>query len=212
VGLRVTSLLACLLVAVALGGCGDTLQDQPIPHGLLESLIEAPFPVYWLGVSFHGMAVSEVSHDPGEAYTVQYGNCLQGGEGTCERPLRVVSSPDNSFLPGGAAASRHVPIRGVDATVVQAGRAIEIPTAGVVLDIYASSPSLARAAAETAVAINQVGAPQAPLPAPLANTGFPDTPLPTQVPPPLRPLLSPRAASARRSSCASRHRCARRHR
>jgi hypothetical protein len=38
------------------------------------------------------------------------------------------------------------------------------------------------------VAINEAGAPQAPLPARLPDTGFGSTPLPSQVPSPLRAL------------------------
>ncbi len=79
-------------------------------------------------------------------------------------------------------------IRGVDAVIAQAGRTIVIPTAGVVVDIYATSARTAAAAARTAVPINEVGAPDAPLPAALPNTGFGEMPLPSQVPAPLRPL------------------------
>jgi len=185
---RLGATLLAGLCAVALGGCGDTLQTQPISHSILESLIEAPFPVYWLGARFQGMNVTEATHDPGAAYTVQYGNCLRGGQNTCVPPLRVVSSPDNSFVPGGATASHTASIRGVSAVIAQGGRTIAVRTAGVVVDIYAKDPQLALAAARTAVPINRTGAPEAPLPAPLPDTGFGETPLPAQIPAPLRPL------------------------
>jgi hypothetical protein len=148
----------------------------------------APFPVYWLGGSFDGMAVSEATHDPSGAYTVQYGNCLQGGQGTCVPPLRVVTSPDNSFLPGGSTPSRAASIRGVRALLAQGGATIVMPTAGVVVDIYATDARTAAAAASTVVPINEIAMPEAPLPAPLPNTGFGETPLPSQLPRPLRPL------------------------
>jgi hypothetical protein len=180
--------LLVTLCVFALCGCGDTLQDKPIPHNVLENMIEAPFPVYWLGASFKGIAVTEATRDPGAAYTVQYGNCLRGGQGTCVPPLRVVSSPDNSFIPGGSTPSGTASIRGVPAVVSQAGRAIALPTADVVVNIYARNPRLARAAAATVVPINDVGAPETPLPAPLPDTGFGTTPLPSQIPAPLRPL------------------------
>jgi hypothetical protein len=180
--------LLAALCALALGGCGDTLQDKPIRHNLLENLIEAPFPVYWAGADFKSMAITEVTHDPSAAYTVQYGNCLRGGQGTCIPPLRIVTSPDNGFTPGGSTPSRVAPIRGVPAVVTQGGRAIAIPTAGVVVNIYARNPQLARAAASTVVPIGEVGAPQAPLPPPLPDTGFGTTPLPSQIPALLRPL------------------------
>jgi hypothetical protein len=65
---------------------------------------------------------------------------------------------------------------------------IEIPTGGVVVDIYAKDPRLAGAAARAIVPINAAGAPEAPLPAPLPDTGFGETPLPSQIPSLLRPL------------------------
>jgi len=176
------------LCAVALCSCANTVQDQPIPHNLLEGLIEAPFPVYWLGGSFDGMAVSEATHDPSGSYSVQYGDCLVGGQGTCVPPLRVVTSPDNSFLPGGTTPSSRARIRGVDALLAQAGTTIVVPTGVVVVDIYATSARTAAAAARTVVPINALGAPEAPLPAALPNTGFGEMPLPSQVPPPLHPL------------------------
>jgi hypothetical protein len=176
------------LCALALCSCANTVQDEPIPHNLLEGLIAAPFPVYWIGGSFEGMAIGEVTHDPSGAFSVQYGNCLEGGQGTCVPPLRIVTSPDNSFLPGGSAPSRKTRIRGVSALLAQGGRTIILATGGVVVDVYATSARVAAAAARTAVPINALGAPGAPLPRALANTGFDETPLPSQVPAPLRPL------------------------
>jgi hypothetical protein len=185
---RLGALSLAALCAVALGGCGDTLQDQPIPHNSLESLIVAPRPVYWLGASFHGLAVTDAVHDPSGAYTVQYGDCLQGGQATCVPPLRVVTSPDNSFLPGGSSPRTSTRLRSVRAVLAQGGRTIQLPTGGVVLAIFAKDPRLADAAARTAVPINRVGAPGDPLPAPLPNTGFGETPLPSQLPSPVRAL------------------------
>jgi len=176
------------LCTLALGGCGNTIQATPIPHNILEGVLLTPFPVYWLGGTFQGKAIAEVTHDPSGAFSIQYGNCLEGGQGTCVPPLRVVTSPDNSFLPGGSTPSRTARVRGQPAVVAQGGRTIEIPTGVVVVDIYASDARLAAAAAQTIVPINQAGAPQTPLPARLPDTGFGDAPLPGQTPPPLRAL------------------------
>jgi hypothetical protein len=182
-------LAACALVicALALCSCGNTLQERPIPHNILEGLIAAPFPVYWLGGSFEGMAVSEAAVDPGGAYSVHYGTCLRGGEGTCVTPIEVVTSPDNGFLPGGSTPTSHARIRGVAALLARAGRTIVLPTSGVVVDIYATSARSAAAAARTVVPINEVGSPGSPLPPALPNTGFGERALPAQLPPPLHP-------------------------
>jgi hypothetical protein len=184
--LALPALLALALCTLALGACGDTLQDQPISHKALESLLLAPYPVYWLGGSFHGMAITEASQDPSGAFAVQYGNCAEGGQNTCIPPLRVVTSPDNSFIPAGSQPHRPVRVRGVTGVAAQADETIELPTAGVVVGIYANSPGLARVAAATTVPINDVGAPAALLPSPLPDTGFGEQPLPGQTPTPLR--------------------------
>lgn len=184
------AMFACALCALGLGACGNTIQDQPIPHNELEGLLLAPYPVYWLGGTFHGLQITEASRDPSGSFTVQYGDCLEGGQSVCVSPLKVVTSPDNSFVPGeGARAARtSVSLRGVGGFRAERGGAISIPTGGVILDIYAHTPVLARAAAATAVPINYPGAPGARLAAPLPNTGFDDRPLPSQVPNPLRAL------------------------
>jgi hypothetical protein len=180
--------LATALCALGLGACGNTIQDQPVPHNSLESMLLAPYPVYWLGGTFHGLQITEASHDPSGAFTVQYGDCLEGGQSTCVPPLKVITSPDNGFVPGeGSHTSRaSASLRGVDGDLAAGGDAISIPTGGVVLDIYAHTPALARAAAQTAVPINYPGAPGAPLAVPLPNTGYGERPLPSQTPSPLR--------------------------
>jgi hypothetical protein len=173
---------------LALSACDSTLQSTAIPHNLLEYMVESPYPVYWLGATFEGMPVSEANHDPSDAWSISYGTCIEGGEGSCVPPLELVTSPDNSFLPGAGAVTRSTRIRGVPAVLSRGGRTIALATAGVVLDIYATSARVAAAAARTAVAINQPAALGAPLAPALPNTGFGETPLPTQVPSPLRTL------------------------
>jgi hypothetical protein len=176
------------LAALGLSACGNTLQDRPISHNTLESLILAPYPVYWVGHSFAGLEITEATHDPSGAFSVQYGDCVEGGESTCVPPLRVVTSPDNSFLAGGSSPQHSATLRGVAAVVAQQGHTIEIPTAGVVVDVYAHTARLAAAAAQTLVPINEAGVPGAQLPARLPDTGFGSTPLPSQIPSPLRAL------------------------
>jgi hypothetical protein len=180
---RLAALSVIVLCAAALGACGDTIQANPIPHNILEGMISSPFPVYWAGGSFQGLALTDASHDPSDAYSVQYGNCLQGGQGVCVAPLRIVTSPDNSFAPGEAASRHGTLVRGVVAEVAAGGRTIVIPTGGVVVDIYASTPAIAAAAAQTVVPINAPGAPRGPLAARLPDSGFAEQPLPSQVPP-----------------------------
>ncbi len=137
------------LCALALGACGNTLQDEPVAPSFLEPLVmQEEFPVYWLGGAFRRLPIINVGRDSSGAYEIQYGNCTQGGENVCVTPLQIVTSPDNSFRPGGSTPQRPVTVRGAPGTVAQSGRTIELSTGGVVVDIYAASPALARAAAE----------------------------------------------------------------
>src|SRR5579859_2524219 len=92
------------LAGLTLQACGNTLQDQPIPHNELEGLISAAPPVYWVGASFAGLPLTEAGRDVGGAYVVQYGDCLEGGQGTCVAPLRILSAPDNGFVPASSTA------------------------------------------------------------------------------------------------------------
>jgi len=184
------ALVAAGASAIASGGCGNTLQVQPIPHNELESLLLTPYPVYWLGGSFKGLQITEAARDPSGSYTVQYGNCLEGGQTTCVTALTIVTSPDNGFVPGEGARAQHayVRIRGVTGYRGQRGTSISIPTAGVVVDIYGRDSLLTRAAAATVVPINDPGVPGSPLARALSNTGYGEQPLPSQIPNPLRAL------------------------
>jgi len=151
-------------------------------------MIVAPFRVYWLGEKFRGLTVQQVSHDPGGAFSIQYGGCLTGGQGTCLPPLLVVSSPENTFVPGGSARTRAVRLRGLPALEAHGGRVVVIPTGNVVVDILADTPTLARQAARNVVPINAPGGPDAPLPPSSPTNAFSGRPFKSQVPSPLRPL------------------------
>ncbi len=115
---RPTAALALLVLgALGLSACANTVQDEPTAPSALESLVtQEGFPVYWLGDTFRGLPITDVGRDPSGAYAIQYGNCLVGGETVCVTPLQIVTSPDNSFLPGGSAAQSTVLIRGCTAT------------------------------------------------------------------------------------------------
>ncbi len=179
------ALVACLLAAcvLVLASCGNTLQDQPIGPQPLESvLVKSRFPVYWLGVSFHGMQITSVAIDPSEAVTIRYGDCVLGGQYTCVTPVSIVTSPDNSFVPGSAAVRPMVSLRGVSASSAQGGATLAIPTGNVVVSVFGRHAALAREAAETMAPLNTTGLPLAWLPAALPNSGFDRVPLSIQVP------------------------------
>jgi hypothetical protein len=178
---QIAILGACCALGIA--SCGNTLQSQPLTSEALEPLVIAQhYPVYWVGARFHGMRISSASSDPSGAYTVQYGGCTTGGPETCVPPLQLISSPDNSFLPGAAGAAQ-TRVRGVRALVADDGAVVEIATGPVVVDVRAATARLALAAAVEMVPINELGQPGAPLPAAQPNSGFASKPMESQSPP-----------------------------
>jgi hypothetical protein len=185
---RVRALLAAsallALCGLALSACANTIQDEAVAPSFLEPLaMQHEYPIYWLGGAFRGLPIISVAHDAGGAYTIKYGNCQQGGENVCVTPLEIVTSPDNSFRPGGSTPRRSVSVRGVASTLAQGGRTIEVSTGAVVVDVYANSVALAHAASEAMVSINAVELPGSPLPRPLPRSAFAQKPLPSQQPP-----------------------------
>lgn len=179
------ALAVCVLAACvcALTSCGNTLQDQPIGPQPLESvLVKSRFPVYWLGLSFHGMQISSVAIDPSEAVTIRYGDCILGGQYTCVTPVSIVTSPDNGFVPGANVVRQTVSLRGVSASLAQGGSTLAIPTGNVVVSVFGQHAMLAREAAETMAPLNTTGLPLVPLPAALSDSGFGRSPLSIQVP------------------------------
>ena len=168
--------IVALATGLLLAGCGDTLQLEPLRDQDLTDAAGAPFPAYWVGRVFHGMPVSFAGKQPGGSVLVTYGNCLVGGQNTCVRALSIVTSHDNSFLPGAAHTNARAIIRGRVAVVAMGGRTLEIPTGSVVVDIAASTPDLAFVAARAMTALNarlgQLGGPGSLLPPPLPPNGF----------------------------------------
>jgi hypothetical protein len=192
---RIAVTVALLVLTVlTLAACGDTLQDQPIGPSPLESVIvSSRFPVYWLGQRFDGMRITGVLIDPGGAVTLRYGDCLVGGQFTCVTPLALITSPDNSFLPGAYEAGRDLRVRDAEALATQQGRSISIRTGTVIVSVHANHAALALRAARLMAPVNKVGLPLQPLPAAAPNTGFDQLPLPSQLPPGT-PVPQPRGA------------------
>jgi hypothetical protein len=179
----VLATLAFVVSGLALSSCANTLQDQPIGPKPLESvLVDSHFPVYWDGVTFRGLKITSVTIDPSGGVAIRYGDCVLGGQYTCVTPISIVTSPNNSFIPGGTATARVASLRDVSVSSTRAGDTLALATGGVIVSVYASHPSLAREAAMTMAPVNEVGLPLAPLPAALPDTGFARAPLPGQVP------------------------------
>jgi len=165
-------LFATAAIAVTLTGCASTLQLQPLYDRDLTHAAAAPYSVYWVGRAFEGMPVSFAAPQTGGSVLITYGNCVVGGQSTCLRALEIVTSHDNSFVPGAQHATAHRLIRGRLAVIGNGGRTIEIATGAVVVDIDANTPALAQATAESMTPLNRPGAPGQTLPAALPPNGF----------------------------------------
>lgn len=174
---RLLSALGAVGCACSLGACADALQYQTLgTRAALAAVSTRAYPVYWLGRAFHGLPLSGLTHDSGGAYTMAYGVCVIGGQNTCVTALRVVTSPDNSFVPGGSQGRSEAVIRGRRALLADRGATIELASGSVVLDIYANSARLAYEAARDLFPINAPGAPRVVLPAPTADSHWETVP------------------------------------
>jgi hypothetical protein len=176
---RLRRVTATAAVALLLAGCADTLQLEPLRDRDLTDASHQTYIVYWVGRAFEGMPVSFASQETGGSVLVTYGNCVVGGQTTCIRALSIVTSHDNSFVPGAQHTSVRRIIRGRLAVVATGGRTLEIATGPVVVDITANTPALALAAAEAMSPLNgsssHPGAPYAPLPPAQPPNGFDQT-------------------------------------
>jgi hypothetical protein len=171
---RAALALAAICAALAAGGCG-TSQPRPI---LASELAEAQtFPyyrVYWVGPSFDGRPLAAA--DGLKGYTaaagdsVYYGDCLQSKGifvgGNCLLPLQV-TTVIYTLHPNNLGAQSNMLIRGVPATVYEAGRAIEIYTGRVAIDIFSDTYAHALQASSELRPLNAPGSGSGELPAPV---------------------------------------------
>ena len=183
---RLAAASLAVVFALALGACGDTVQERPIPHNLLESLILAPFPVYWVGGSFRGMAITEATHDPSGPFSVQYGSCLSGWTGDVRAAAAGRDLPRQQLPAGWRDREQpHAGARGGGAVRAGGDNARDPHRRGRRRHLRRQRAHSSRRR-DDVVPINAVGAPGAPLARALPNTGFGATPLPSQVPARLR--------------------------
>ncbi|HTU80396.1 MAG TPA: hypothetical protein VMF09_16730 [Solirubrobacteraceae bacterium] len=178
---RAAATLAGLCAALALGGCG-TSQPGPISASELAEAQTFPyFRVYWVGPSFDGQPLAAAdglkSYDPGVGDGVYYGDCVQGkglfgGGSSCPLPLQVttviyVRHSNSSF-----GAQRNLLLRGVPATAYNGGRALEIYSGRVAIDIFSDTPAHALQAAAQLRPLNAPGSASGDLPLPVYCPGL----------------------------------------
>ncbi|HEV7942660.1 MAG TPA: hypothetical protein VGP17_07650 [Solirubrobacteraceae bacterium] len=164
-----------IVLAVVLAGCGDA---QPRRIGAAELAGAQTFPyytLYWVGPSFEQHPITAAdgveAYKPNTGDSVYYGDCLPGngalGSKGCLLPLKVTTSIYALHTNVELGSQRNTIIRGVPAAIFEEGRAIELYTSRLVIDLYASTPARAHAAAQLLRPLNTAGSSTVPLPAPV---------------------------------------------
>jgi hypothetical protein len=173
-------ILAAICVALALAGCG-TSQPQPILAGELAEAQTFPYyRTYWVGPRFDGQSLSAAdglrSYIDSVGDSVYYGDCVQGkgilGGGSCQLPLQVTTVIYGLHSNKALGTQRNILVRGVPATVYDEGRAIEIYTGRVAIDVFSDTFAHALKASDELYPINAPGSPSAPLPPPVYCPGL----------------------------------------
>ncbi|MGH2863786.1 MAG: hypothetical protein ACRDJX_00895 [Solirubrobacteraceae bacterium] len=172
--------LLALCAALALAGCGTSQPGEVSAGELAEAQTFPYFRVYWVGRSFAGRPLAAADGFKGYVPTVgdsvYYGDCVNSkgllGGGNCELPLQVTTViyilHSNKALGG----QRNILVRGVPATVYDEGRAIEIYTGRVAIDVFSDSYAHALQASERLYPVNAPGSPAGNLPVPVYCPGL----------------------------------------
>jgi hypothetical protein len=173
---RPAALLAAIL-CVALTGCG-TAHPRAIGAGELAEAQTFPYyRVYWVGPSFDGARLAGAdglkSYNAAVGDGLYYGDCVQnkglfGGGSSCPLPLQVttvVYAKHNNESFG--RQQRNLLLRGVPATVYNEGKAIELYSGRLSIDIFSDSYAHALQAAAELRPVNAPGSASANLPVPV---------------------------------------------
>jgi hypothetical protein len=172
--------LALLASCVAAGGC-STGAPPPISSSELARAETFPYyPIYWVGRRFLNVPLTaadgQKSYNQAIGDSVYYGDCVQGKgilpTGTCRLPLQVTTVIYQLHSNSNLGAQRNTLIRGVPATIYESGRAIELYSGRLAIDIFSNSPARALRAASTLRPLNAPGSGSAPLPAPVFCPGL----------------------------------------
>jgi hypothetical protein len=177
---RPALILAAICLALAAAGCG-TSQPRPILAGELAEAQTFPYyRTYWVGRSFDGQPLAAADGLRGYIDTVgdsvYYGNCVQSkgifGSGSCQLPLQVTTVIYALHSNKALGTQSNMLVRGVPATVYDEGRAIEIYTGRVAIDIFSDTFAHALQASDELYPLNAPGSPSGPLPPPVYCPGL----------------------------------------
>jgi hypothetical protein len=177
---RVGPLVAALLTALTIAGCG-TGHPQPIDASELAEAQTFPYyRVYWVGPRFAGHPLAAADGQKGYISSlgdsVYYGDCAKGkgifGGGSCLLPLQVTTVIYRLHSNATLGAQRNIVVRGVPAAVYDEGRSIELYSGRVAIDIFSDTFAHAYAAAQALYPLNAPRSGGGELPAPIFCPGL----------------------------------------
>jgi len=178
--LHAIALIAALLAASLVSGCG-TGHPAPITAGELAEAETFPyFRVYWVGRSFRGSALAAADGQKGYidrvGDSVYYGDCVKKkgifGGGSCVLPLQVTTVIYRLHSNTTLGKQRNIVVRGVPATVYDGGHSIELYTGRVAIDLFSDTFAHAYTAAQALLPLNAPGSAHGNLPAPIYCPGL----------------------------------------
>jgi hypothetical protein len=170
------------MLALSLGASACTTGPPP-PVSAQELAGGETFPyykLYWVGRYFYGHPLTAVdglaNYDPAVGQSVYYGNCSSGGgllgEGSCKLPLQVTTGIYTPHSNRDLGRQQNRVIRGVPASIYNAGRSIELYTGHLSIEIAANTAADALRAARSLRPLNAPGAPGEALPEPTYCPGL----------------------------------------
>jgi hypothetical protein len=177
---RVAFGLAALGAALAAGGCA-TGHPRPIAGTELAEAETFPYYVlYWVGPSFDDYPLAAADGLRGYINTVgdsvYYGDCVQSkgifGGGSCLLPLQVTTVIYRLHSNATLGPQSNMVLRGVPATVYDEGRAIELYSGRVAIDIFSDTFAHAVQAAGGLLPLNAPGSASGNLPPPVYCPGL----------------------------------------
>jgi hypothetical protein len=177
---RTALALTAICAAVAAGGC-STSHPRPIAAGELAEAQTFPyFRVYWVGPSFDGHPLAAADGLNGYIDTVgdsvYYGDCVQSkgifGGGSCLLPLQVTTVIYALHSNAALGAQSNMLLRGVPATAYDEGRAIEIYSGRLAIDIFSDTFAHALQASSELLPLNAPGSSSGDLPPPVYCPGL----------------------------------------
>jgi hypothetical protein len=176
------ALLAVLAVgcAVAAGGCGTSQPGLLTTAELSEAQTFPYFRVYWVGRSFDGRPLAAADGLKGYIEkvgdSVYYGDCVNSkgilGGGNCLLPLQVTTVIYALHSNKALGVQHNILVRGAPATVYDEGRAIEIYSGRVAIDIFSDTYAHALQASNELFPLNAPGSGAGELPPPVYCPGL----------------------------------------